>query len=152
MKRRSFVGWRWEQWTFNISGYGEQICVTIDKKEHRVWGLKWNFISSLTKVTARVCLFGGFVERLALHWKLLRLAHQVIQLLAAHQNLLDCVAQNDLRLVQVLLHFGERISFSRVLILAYVSGKLSEADCLLGSVRPLIGRDFCWEFIKDFRE
>lgn len=119
--------------------------------EHSVLQLKyeWNLcgihpkgLIDLTKVAAGIRLFGCLVECFALHRELLGLADEVVELLATYQNLLDGVAQDDFRLVEVFLHFSERVSFPRVLILADIYRQLREVGGLFRPVRPLIARDF----------
>lgn len=107
---------------------------------------------NLTKVAAGVCLFCSFVERFALDRKLFRLADQIVQLLAAHQNLLDGVPQNDFCLVEVFLHFGQRIGLSGVLVFGDVARKLCEVDGLLGAVGPLVAGDLRVELVHDLRQ
>lgn len=106
-------------------------------------------MSSLTEVAAGVRLLGGFVESFALHRQLFRLRHEVVELLAALQHLLDGVLQDNFRLVEVFLHLRERISLARVLIPANVSWKLGEIDALFRSVGPLVVRHFGAELVED---
>lgn len=91
----------------------------------------------LAKTTARVRLLRRLVERLALIAQLLRLHHQVVQLLAALQYRGDRVLEYDLRLVQVVLHLRQLVALARILILGQVGGQQCEIDRLLaGGRRP----------------
>lgn len=70
----------------------------------------------LGEAAAGVSLFRRLVERLALQRQFLRLADHVVQLLAPLQHRLDGILQYDLRFVQVVLHFRQRICFDGILI------------------------------------
>lgn len=136
---------------------GEWALVKEHRIKQQVKGIKECVVEyrgswvDLTKVAAGVCLFCGFVERFALNRKLFRLADQIIQLLAAHQNLLDCVPQNNFRLVKVFLHLGQRIGLSGVLVFGDVARKLCEIDSLFGAVGPLVAGDLRVELVHDLR-
>ena len=108
---------------------------------------------ALGKVAARVRLLRRLVERFALYRERLGLVHQIVQLFAPLQHGLDRVAQYDLRLVQILLHAGERVRFPRVLILAERGRQRAELyRGLARRHRPLFRSDLRGEIVQHLGE
>lgn len=76
------------------------------------------------ELAALVGLASRLVEHLRLGAQLVRLRHQVVELLAALQYLVDGIMQDDLGLVQILLNLGHRIRLLWILVLGEVGIQL----------------------------
>jgi len=112
--------------------------------------LKWRRASevqgTLHENTARVLLLCGLVEHLGLRRKGIGSLHEVIQLLSALEDRLDCLVQDNLGLIELLLNAHDRVRLTRVLVFLDVDVDLGEG--YRGRIRVLRLRHLGREVIQ----